>query len=118
MTLHDFDDLTKTRRHFGSTSVEHVCKVAKQPRATEATASNDNAITTGVSHHTKCIPGFPDVTVTKHRDLDRLLQLGDRIPVRFPIVELRCSSRVQCDRGTTFLFSHATRVKEGVEKTI
>ena len=74
-------------------------EVAEQPRATEASATDDDAVAAGLGDHAQRVVGGPDVAVAEHRHgRDRLLELGDGRPVGLAGVELGRGARVQRDR--------------------
>jgi hypothetical protein len=65
-----------------------------------------------LAYHAQRILRFPDISIAQDWNaLHALLQLADRIPTRFTIVELRRGARVQSDPGTPFFLSYAPRLQ-------
>ena len=66
-------------------TVERSCECTEQPRPSEATSTNDDAVATSLAHHGKCVGRLPDITVAKHRDRSHcLFEFTNRIPSGMP----------------------------------
>ena len=90
------DHLAEARWVLRLAPVEHVGQVAEQPGPAEAAAADDHAVAAGRAHHAQRVVGLPDVAVAEHRDAAHgLLELGDGVPARLAVVELRGGARVQ-----------------------
>ena len=91
--------------HARSVAAERACELAEDPRSTEASAADHNAVTPRLLDHTHGVGRAPDVTVAEHGDARHvLLELGDGGPVGCSRVGLFEAPRVQRDaRGADVL---------------
>ncbi len=88
-------------------------QVAEQPRAPEATASDDDAVAPGLLHHRQRVGRLPDVAVAEHRDLGNgLFQCRNRFPSRRARVVLLYGPGVQGDGRDSGLGRRPAGVEE------
>jgi hypothetical protein len=98
----------------GLAALENISEIAKEPRAAQAAPTNDHPIAAGFAHHPQCVPGLPDIAVSKDGDArDRLLELGNRIPICLAGIERCCGAGMKGHRRTSLVFGDASRVEEG-----
>ncbi len=89
-------------------------EIAEQPRTPEASAPDHDAVAAGLVHHPHGVLGRPDVAVAEHRNArDRLLQGGDRRPVRLTRIELGSGARMQRHGRDAGVLGDAARVEVG-----
>src|SRR5262245_5646620 len=108
MSKHDVHHFSETRRIRRSAAGKDVRKITKQPWTAQTTAADDDTIAARLTHHAQRVLRFPDVSIAKDRDLHKLLQARDRIPVRVAMIKLGGCSSMQTYRRAAFFLSNAT----------
>src|SRR5262245_58055459 len=89
MSEHDVEDFTELRRISWFVAIEGVAQIAKQPGTAEASTTDDDAVAARLPHHSKRVPRFQNVPITKNRDANHLFKFGNGTPVRVTMVKLR-----------------------------
>ena len=87
-------------------------QVGEQPGPAEAAAADDHAVAAGLAHHPQRVVGLPDVAVAEDRDVQRVLQRGDRVPVGRRRVALGGRAGVQGDPGDARVLGDAAGVED------
>ena len=78
-----------------------------------ASAAHDDRVAPRFLHHPLCISAGEDITIAEHRDGDRVLETGDRLPASPPRVVLRLGARVERNRRDSTIDGRARGVEVG-----
>ena len=116
MAPHGRHDPPEARRSGQRPSGERGLEVAEEPRPSETSTADDDAVAARRRDHPQRVLGAEDVAVAQHRQLggQGVAQAGDGRPVRRAGVPLRGRARVQGDRRDPGVGGPARGVEVGV----
>ena len=114
MLLNDGDHIVQIGAGACRRPVERRHDVREEPRPPLAAAAHHDAVAaSGANHPQRVIPG-PDVPIAEHRQGCRLLETGDRLPIRLARIMLTSRSAVQGDGRDAGILRRARDVHEGL----